>query len=116
MHVEGFEVDVDDPAPPAFQPLRLRDMRLANRFVVSPMDQYMATDGIAAEVIFPDGITEKNTPPFGAGLGLSLVRAFAELHGGRILEPPHSLGPHGYRALLLDSEGNRIALHSNTDA
>lgn len=27
-------------------------------------------DGIAAEVIFPDGITEKNTPPFGAGLSL----------------------------------------------
>ncbi len=31
----------------------------------------LAKDGIAAEVIFPDGITEKNTPPFGAGLGLS---------------------------------------------
>lgn len=28
-------------------------------------------DGIAAEIIFPDGITEMNTPPFGAGLGLS---------------------------------------------
>ncbi|NQZ95279.1 MAG: amidohydrolase [Myxococcales bacterium] len=27
-------------------------------------------DGIAAEVIFPDGITENNSPPFGAGLGL----------------------------------------------
>jgi len=31
----------------------------------------LAGDGIAAEVIFPDGITERNTPPFGAGLGLS---------------------------------------------
>jgi predicted TIM-barrel fold metal-dependent hydrolase len=31
----------------------------------------LANAGIAAEVIFPDGITEKNTPPFGAGLGLS---------------------------------------------
>lgn len=27
-------------------------------------------DGIAGEVVFVDGITEKNTPPFGAGLGL----------------------------------------------
>lgn len=27
-------------------------------------------DGITAEIIFPDGITEMNTPPFGAGLGL----------------------------------------------
>ncbi|MEH6633941.1 MAG: amidohydrolase family protein [Halioglobus sp.] len=31
----------------------------------------LAGDGISAEVIFPDGITENNTPPFGAGLGLS---------------------------------------------
>ena len=27
-------------------------------------------DGIAVEVVFPDGITEVNTPPFGAGIGL----------------------------------------------
>jgi len=27
-------------------------------------------DGIAGEVIFPDGITEANMPPFGAGLSL----------------------------------------------
>ena len=27
-------------------------------------------DGVAAEVIFPDGVTESNMPPFGAGLGL----------------------------------------------
>ncbi|MCY4426105.1 MAG: amidohydrolase family protein [Halieaceae bacterium] len=27
-------------------------------------------DGVAGEVLFPDGITEQNAPPFGAGLGL----------------------------------------------
>ena len=32
--------------------------------------QVMDEDGVAAEVIFPDGITEMNAPPFGAGLGL----------------------------------------------
>ena len=32
----------------------------------------MDGDGIAAEVIFPDGITEMNTPPFGAGLSLPM--------------------------------------------
>jgi uncharacterized protein len=36
----------------------------------------------------------------------------AEHHGGKILQPPHSIGPHGSRAVILDSEGNRIALHS----
>jgi predicted enzyme related to lactoylglutathione lyase len=28
----------------------------------------------------------------------------------------HAIGPHGFRAVLLDSEGNRIALHSSSDA
>lgn len=37
-------------------------------------------------------------------------------HGGQILEDVHSLGPHGFRALILDSEGNRLALHSESDA
>lgn len=32
--------------------------------------QVIDSDGVAAEVLFPDGITEKNAPPFGAGLGL----------------------------------------------
>ncbi|MCB1708906.1 MAG: amidohydrolase, partial [Halioglobus sp.] len=39
----------------------------------------LAGDGIAAEVLFPDGITEFNTPPFGAGLGLSPRDAVPEL-------------------------------------
>jgi predicted TIM-barrel fold metal-dependent hydrolase len=39
----------------------------------------LANDGIAAEIIFPDGITEQNTPPFGAGLGLSPREAVPEL-------------------------------------
>jgi predicted enzyme related to lactoylglutathione lyase len=36
--------------------------------------------------------------------------------GGQVLRPKHSLGPHGYRALVLDSEGNRIGLHSQVDS
>ncbi len=37
----------DDPtAPPMFYPFRLRDLRLDNRVVVSPMAQYTAVDGL----------------------------------------------------------------------
>ncbi len=36
-------------------------------------------DGVAGEVIFPDGITEMNTPPFGAGLGLPTEGIVPEL-------------------------------------
>src|SRR5438128_1253813 len=39
----------------------------------------------------------------------------AEALGGKVLEPTHAIGPHGFRAIVLDSEGNRIALHSETD-
>lgn len=36
--------------------------------------------------------------------------------GGKVLEATHGIGPHGFRAIVLDSEGNRIALHSSIDA
>lgn len=38
--------------------------------------------------------------------------AAVEPNGGKILQPRHQIGPYGYRAVVLDSEGNRIALHS----
>lgn len=33
-------------------------------------------------------------------------------NGGKVLLAKHQIGPHGYRAVVLDTEGNRIALHS----
>ncbi|MSP96064.1 MAG: bifunctional salicylyl-CoA 5-hydroxylase/oxidoreductase [Betaproteobacteria bacterium] len=42
-------VDVANPPPPMFTPFRLRGMTLENRVVVSPMDQYMAVDGMPAD-------------------------------------------------------------------
>lgn len=37
----------------------------------------------------------------------------ARQEGGTVLMERHAIGPHGFRAVLLDSEGNRIALHEN---
>ena len=34
--------------------------------------------------------------------------------GGQIVKATHAISPHGYRAIVLDSEGNRVALHSPT--
>lgn len=36
--------------------------------------------------------------------------------GGEVLEEIHPIGPHGFRALVRDSEGNRLALHSEVDS
>ena len=33
-------------------------------------------------------------------------------NGGKVLQEKHQIGEHGYRAIIIDSEGNRIALHS----
>ena len=68
-------------------------------------------------VINPDNVSQR-----GALLYLNTdgrirdALAQAEKHGGSIIEPLHSIGPHGFRAIVLDSEGNRIALHSRDDA
>jgi hypothetical protein len=41
--------------------------------------------------------------------------AQAGANGGQVVEPIHAIGPHGFRAIVSDSEGNRIALHSASD-
>jgi predicted enzyme related to lactoylglutathione lyase len=35
-----------------------------------------------------------------------------EPSGGKVLQAKESIGPFGFRAVILDTEGNRIALHS----
>lgn len=40
--------------------------------------------------------------------------SMVEANGGTIIEATRSIGPYGHRAVVLDSEGNRIALHSET--
>ncbi|TMD72396.1 MAG: bifunctional salicylyl-CoA 5-hydroxylase/oxidoreductase [Chloroflexi bacterium] len=37
------------PVPPMFTPFRLRDLELANRVIVSPMDMYAAEDGLIGD-------------------------------------------------------------------
>ncbi|SRR5579884_593737 len=33
-------------------------------------------------------------------------------NGGKVIQSKESIAPHGFRAIIDDSEGNRIALHS----
>lgn len=43
----------------------------------------------------------------------SAISAVRE-NGGKVIQQKHQIGEHGYRAIILDSEGNKIALHSPT--
>src|SRR3954468_4829393 len=49
VRARGFNVDIDKPAAPMFQPLKLREMKLANRAVVSPMCMYSAKEGVPGD-------------------------------------------------------------------
>jgi predicted enzyme related to lactoylglutathione lyase len=37
----------------------------------------------------------------------------ARVNGGEVLQEKQQIGPHGFRAVIVDSEGNRLALHSS---
>ena len=37
-------------------------------------------------------------------------------HGGKVMQRIHTIAPYGFRAIVLDSEGNRLALHSTVDS
>jgi uncharacterized protein len=34
--------------------------------------------------------------------------------GGKVVKPKHAIGPYGFKSVIIDTEGNRIALHSQT--
>ena len=41
--------------------------------------------------------------------------AAAKSAGGNVIEEPHPIGPWGFRAVILDCCGNKIALHAMED-
>jgi predicted enzyme related to lactoylglutathione lyase len=45
---------------------------------------------------------------------LDAAVAAAKAQGGKVLKARHSIAPNGFRAIIADSEGNRVALHSMT--
>jgi anthraniloyl-CoA monooxygenase len=49
VRANRFNADIDKPLAPMFQPLRLRELALANRAVVSPMCMYSAKEGVPGD-------------------------------------------------------------------
>ena len=46
---------------------------------------------------------------------LEAAVAATKAHGGKVLSDVRAIGGYGFRAEVLDSEGNRIALYSETN-
>ena len=64
-------------------------------------------------------VTEDNAPSLQGALlyfnvdgRLEDAVAEAKAHGGKIEQDAHEIAPFGRRAIVIDSEGNRIVLHS----
>jgi anthraniloyl-CoA monooxygenase len=49
VRARGFDVDVEKPVVPMFQPFKLREMEVANRTVLSPMCMYSAKEGVPGD-------------------------------------------------------------------
>ncbi len=64
-----------------------------------------------------EGVAPSMTGPLvyiDASNRLDAAVAAAQAHGGKVLKAKHSIAPNGFRAVIADSEGNRVALHSMT--
>ena len=86
------------PIPPMFLPFRLRDMKLANRVVVSPMATYSAADGTAER--FPSGASWRTR--------VGRCRPGVHRDGLR-----HATGPHhaGLRRAVVGGAAGRLGTH-----
>jgi len=64
--------------------------------------------------VVPDNKPSENGPLVYLSVNgrLDAAIAAAKEKGGRVLKEKHPIGPYGFRAVIVDSEGNRVALHS----
>ncbi len=56
-----------------------REFELSGAWNAEARDQVLDADGVAAEVLFPDGVTEMNAPPFGAGFTMAPEKVTEDL-------------------------------------
>jgi len=83
------------------------------KYGVLPAD--MQNGGIGGGIVQAEGYepSDKGTLVYlNGGDDLSIPLARVEEAGGKILMPKTSIGQNGFMAQFLDTEGNKVALHS----
>lgn len=82
-------------------------------YAMFPAD--MQNGGIGGGIVKEDGYipSDKGSLVYlNGGDDLSIPLARVEAAGGKIVRPKTSLGPNGFMAMFMDTEGNKIAFHS----
>ena len=72
-------------------------------------------NGVTGGIVQGEGFTPSMTGAviyLNGGDDLSVPLAKVEAAGGKILMPKTSIGGNGFMAHIVDTEGNRVALHS----
>jgi anthraniloyl-CoA monooxygenase len=103
-----FAGDSRDSRPPMFHPFRLREMELASRVIVSPMDMYSAVDGVPTDF----HLVHLGSRALG-GAGLVMTEMVCVSPSGRITP-----GCAGIYTAAQENAWARIAefVHTSTDA
>jgi predicted enzyme related to lactoylglutathione lyase len=75
----------------------------------------MSSGEIGGGLVEESGYEPSQTGPLiylNGGEDLSVPLSRVESAGGKISVPKRSIGPNGYMAMFIDTEGNRVAFHS----
>jgi hypothetical protein len=102
-----------------------RAVRFYSRVLAVEMKQEFPGQPVAVFAHGPSDVSgclyqEADVQPSGQGIliyfnvngRLEEAERLVEELGGKVLRGRHQIGPFGWRSIVLDSEGNRIALHS----
>ena len=92
--------------------LKVEDM-MGMKMAVFPHEQDGASVGgalVQAENYEPS--TTGTLPYLNGGDDLNTILSRVEKAGGKVIMPKMQIGENGYIALFIDSEGNKIGLHS----
>lgn len=74
-------------------------------------------NGVGGGIVFGPGCKPSETGTLvylNGGDDLSVPLARVEAAGGKIVIPKTSIGEHGFMGHFIDSEGNKVAFHSQT--
>ncbi|MBI5902421.1 MAG: VOC family protein [Deltaproteobacteria bacterium] len=85
------------------------------KFGILPFDMNMENCGVGGAIVQGEGYepSDKGSLIYlNGGDDLSIVLSKVEKAGGKILLPKTSIGQNGFMAHFLDTEGNKVALHS----
>ena len=79
------------------------------------MAMMMAEDGVGGGIVQGEGYapsTEGTVVYLNGGDDLAVPLGKVEAAGGKILLPKQDIGENGFMAYFLDTEGNKVGLHS----